>query len=123
LPEPAAGPIQNQSAPQAEVLPPPASEPVTPPAVDPGPTAAEIALVKAEKDVLNVQILQSDARQAASQADLDKKVYFLGIANSYDDVVRAGILQGEIATIKANMAAEAATKNLLVARVNALPAY
>jgi hypothetical protein len=98
-------------------------EPAYVPPVDPGPSAADIALVQAQRDSLNLEILNSTARQATSQGQLDLQIYFLSVAEAYSDSVSAGIIRGKILTIQAAMANEAAYLNLLSAQLNALPAY
>lgn len=91
--------------------------------VESGPTAAEIALVQAQREYLNLQLLNSSARQATYQGQLDEKVYFKSIADSFNDSVRSSVLQGEIATLEARIATENATTNLINAQLDALPRY
>lgn len=103
----------------------PVQQPNSPaePAAPAGPTQQEIAAVQAEREYYQLEIINSQARLATLQGDLDLQTYFLSVAVAYSDNLKASEVRGNIARINANIANENAYLNMITAQMNSLPNY
>jgi hypothetical protein len=88
-----------------------------------GPTATEIANVQALRLSYQQDIDAVQAEIAVLNGTLSVKQYYLSVANAYGDSLRAGVLNGEIATINSDIARKQAYVVAVQNQLNALPNY
>jgi hypothetical protein len=122
-PTPTPTPTAAKPKPKPAPVAAPKPAPVAAPAIKPGPTAKQIADVLAARHFYEEEIPSVQAGIAVLQGELSKKEYFLSIAVAYNDSLRASVLNGEIATLRNQIASDQAYLADLQAKLAALPNY